>query len=682
MKPRITFFIFLCSLVFSLSAQEIPKIKFGKPTEEELKMTVYQPDTAAVAVILSDDGQSEVKYDVAKGRFMLSFKRFLRIKILKQSGTEWGNFIISLYSSNQSKEELVDVDGVTFNLVNGKTEKAVLKKDAIFEERENKYWEMARLSMPSVKVGSVIDLKYTIYSPLLWNLRTWKFQYSIPVKWSQYYVLYPEYLNYNHSSTGYHTLNSREEGTKNESILYTETYETPGSLLSGGQREKVNRTISYMAHTFNFTAKEVPAIKEEPYTSNIENYVTRLKFELASSDFTKIGGTYKSYTNNWTTICNELLLDEDFGGQISGGNFIEDVVTNLIAGKSTQMDKVTAIYNHLQAIVKWDEFKSYMPSRTLKKAYNDKSGNSADLNLLLLVMLQKAGIQAFPVILSTRDHGIISPVHASLSDCNYVIVKAIVDDKPMLMDATDNKIPAGQLPFRCMNGDGVVVRKDSPENTPITTASSTSGTSVIMEMKEGKFTGIQTSRLSGLSAYSFRQEVKKAGGEKEYFENLKNKTQEIDYLTYTYNYIDSIYLPVERKYSFALNGEGNDDATILYIDPIISGKFKENPFSAPDRVYPVDFGVPFVEIYKLNLTIPEGYKLEELPKSKNIVFGENDGRLIYNIGQMDNRIVLNMRLSIDKILYLPDEYKALQEFFNLIVAKEGEQIVLKKIDAK
>jgi len=680
MKQTILSLAIFFLISIHLFAQEAPKIKFGKVSEDELKMTVYEPDTAAPAVILYDDGQSDVKYDVTKNRFMLTFNRFLRIKILKQSGTEWGNFVISLYSSAQSKEDLNDVDGTTFNMENGKIEKSVMKKDAIFHERENKYWETTRLSLPSVKVGSVIDLKYTIQSPLLWNLRTWKFQYSIPVKWSQYNVSYPEYFTYNQSSLGYHRLNSRDESTKNENINITETYTTAGSPMNGGgQREKVIRTISYMANIYKYSAIDVPAMKEEPYTSTLENYVTRVKFELANTNFSKIGGDIKSYTNSWTTICDELLSDADFGGQINGGNFIEDVVKELISGKTTQMDKTIAIYEHLQNTVKWDEFKSYMPSGTLKKAYSDKTGNSADLNLLLLVMLQKAGIQAFPVLLSTRDHGILSPVHATLSDCNYVIVKAIIDDSPVLLDVTDNKIPAGQLPLRCMNGDGIVVRKDTPEETSIATANSINSTSVILEMNQGKLSGNLQSRISGLNAYTFRQEVKKAGGEKEYFENLKNKTHEIDYLAYSYKRLDSLYLPVEKRYDIAINGENDGDADVLYVDPIISGKMSENPFTLPTRNYPVDFGIPFTDNYKFSLVIPEGYKVEELPKNRNIVLGEKAGRFIYTIGQMDNRIILNMRFSIDKSLFLPEEYPTLKEFFDLIVAKEAEQIIFKKL---
>lgn len=683
MKTFLQFFVFATLLVSRISAQEAPKVKFGKVSDEELRMTVYQPDTAAAAVILFDDGQSAVRYDVGKKRFILTFERFLRVKVLKQSGTEWGNFIIPLYSSGQSREDLGAVDGVTFNLEGEKIQKTDLKKESIFKERENKYWEVARLSLPSVKVGSVIDLKYSVSSPLLWNLRTWKFQYNIPVKWSQYDVVYPEYFKYNHSSLGYHTLNSQDHTTQNENINYTATYQTAGSVLAGGgQREKVNQTITYQAHKYHYTAKEVPAMKVEPYLTTLENYTTRMKFELASTDFSRIGGEYKNYTNSWSIIGNDLLSDEDFGGQLRGGNFTEEDVKNLISGKSTPMEKAVAVYSHIQSAVKWDNIKSYMPAKSLRKTYSDKSGNSADLNMLLAVMLHKAGIEADPVILSTRDHGLISPVHASLSDCNYLIVKAMIDNKPVLMDVTDPMLPAGQLPFRCLNGSGVLLKKDGPEDVAVTNPTSTLNTSVSLEMKEGKLSGEIISRINGLNAYNFRQEVKKAGGPQAQFETVKNNSDGIEYSDYAYNYLDSLYFPVEKKYQVVLDGGTEDEASILYINPIVSGKLQKNPFSSPSREYPVDFGVPFSETYRLNLTIPEGYQVEELPKGANIVLGQKDGKFTYAIGKMDNRIVVNMRFSIDKPMFLPAEYTNLKDFFDMVVAKESEQIVLKKISAQ
>ena len=128
--------LILCAILFliltQVKAQQPPKVKFEKVSDEEMKMTVYAPDTTAEAVILYDSGSSEVNYDVSKGEFMLSYDRFVRIKILKQTGTEWGNFSIPLYSSDKNKEDMVAVKGATFNYENGKVVKTEMKKESIF----------------------------------------------------------------------------------------------------------------------------------------------------------------------------------------------------------------------------------------------------------------------------------------------------------------------------------------------------------------------------------------------------------------------------------------------------------------------------------------------------------------------------------------------------------------------
>lgn len=679
MKNILTFFAVSLFAVIQIFAQEPPKIKFEKVSEEEMKMTVYEPDTTAVAVILYDDGSSELKYDLQKG-FMLSYSRFVRIKILKQSGTSWGNFSIPLYSSTQNKEEIGTVKGTTFNFENGKMVKTDMKKESVFRERENKYWEMIRLSLPSVKIGSVIDLKYEVRSPLFWNLRSWKFQYLIPVKWSQYEVVYPEYFVYNHSSQGYHSLNSNKQTSGKENINYTSTRETSGSGFSGGgQRQQETRTISYNTNIYNYSANDVPAMKEEPYLTTLDNYTTQLKFELALVDFTKIMGEYKSYTNSWTDIGKVLLDDEDFGGQIKSANFAKEAIASLTDGKSDEKQKIIALYNYIQHNIKWDGHNTYMPSKSLRKIFIEKNGNSAEVNLLLIAMLNEAGIEANPVILSTRKNGIISIVHASISDCNYVIARVVINGVPVLLDATEPNLPAGLIPFRCLNGKGRMIKKDNVEEVELTNVKSGSHTLISIELKDGKFTGNVISSETGLNAFAFRESVKDAGGQKEYFEKLRNKSSDIQYTDYSYTNLDSIYKPVEKRYNIILQNESEPDADILYFDPVLIDRITNNPFTSPTREYPVDYGVSSSEIYQLNLIIPDGYKVEELPQSRSFALGGKGGSFIYKIVQTDNIVSFSMRLNIDKTLLLPDEYINLQEFYNIIVAKESEQIVLKKI---
>jgi len=661
-----------------LIGQEAPKVRFEKVSEEEMTMKTYPNDTTAEAVILYDEGSSIVKYDVEKG-FMLTHERFVRIKILKQSGVKWGDFNLSLYSNGKNREEMQQIKGTTINFENGKTVKSEIKNDAIFRERENKYLETVRLSMPSVKVGSVIDLKYSIFTNLTWNLRTWKFQYTIPVKWSQYRVVYPEYFSYNHSSLGYHRLLYNKTSQINETINFTEKIvDNSGGFGSGGSQQTVYRKISYIAQIFEYAAIDVPAMKGEPFLTTLNNFTTRVKFELANVNFTKVGGTFKNFTTSWSDIARQLTEEENFGLQLKSVNIAEDAVIQLTKGTADTLEKLNIIYNHVKNTIKWNGYNSVFTDKSLKKVYSDKSGNVADINLLLTIMLNKAGISAFPVILSTRQNGLLSFAHASLSDCNYVIVKAVVNGKSILLDATEPNLQIGCVPFRCLNGDGQLITNEGSEPVQVNNPKSVENTMVELKIKDGKMTGIIQKKLFGLNAFNFRESVSSAGGKQEHFDKIKNSSTELDYLGYQYNQIDSLNQPVFIEYKIASKEEHNVNAEIIYINPVLVGRQNNNPFTSPTRDYPVDFGAPYAEAYNLQLTIPEGYSLEELPKSKLLVLPEKGGKFQYQVTQVGNKIMLNYRLSIDKTLFIPSEYESLKEFYNLVINKQAEQIILKK----
>jgi hypothetical protein len=676
MKKRTLLLVAAFLFTLRLIAQEPPKIRFEKVSDEELNMKTYLNDSTTEAVILYDEGSSYVKWDAQYG-FMLTYERFVRIKILKQSGVEWGNFDIILYSHDKIREIVGQIKGTTINLENGKIIKSELKKDAIFKEQQNKYWETARLAMPAVKVGSIIDLQYTVVSDLIWNLRPWKFQYTIPVKWSQYRVVIPEYYTFNQSSLGYHPLLYAKNTKKNETISFTGKKDYINLWSATGLGE--TQTISYMADMFDYAAKDVPAMKKEPYLSTLDNYTTQVKFEIAYADFMKVGGKYEKFNTSWNDVAKQLTDDESFGSQLKGDNFIDDVVSQLIKGITDNTEKLNIIYNYVQKTMKWNGSKAIFTKLNLKKAYSDKTGNSCDINLLLTVMLNKAGIAANPVILSTRENGLLPVAHASLSDCNYVIVRAIIEGKSILLDATEPSLQSGIIPLRCLNGEGHLINKEESESVQLTNPKSIGNTKVELQIKDGKITGMIQNWSTGLTAFNFRKSVKAAGGNKEYFDIIKNASSEIDYTEYQYNNLDSLNQPVIIEYKIAMKEGLDKGASVIYIDPVLINSHTDNPFTSPEREYPVDFGQSFSELYNLQLTIPEGYSVEELPKNTSLALPENGGKFQYLIAHVGNKITLNFRFSIDKTLFVPSEYQNLKEFYNLVIKKEAEQIILKKI---
>lgn len=660
-------------LFSTMPAQKASDANFDKVSMNELQLSVYEQDTSAVAVILHDEGKSSVQYDVKEG-FFINYERFIRIKILKQSGNEWANFQIPLYSEGLDKEEIKGIKGYTYNIENGKISKTELKRESIFKERENKYWENVRISMPAIKAGSVIDLKYQITSKLLWNLKSWKFQYSIPVVWSQYEVSYPEYYNYSRSAIGYHPLYLNTSDVRTETVNYSTV--TRGSGFSP-QSEISYERFTYQVNVFKYATKDVPAMREEQYMTSLENFATQIKFELGSVDFSKVGGQYKNFTNSLNDIVNLLLADQDFGNYIKKSSTVREYATRFTKDLDDPLLKMNSIYKNLTELVRWNKHRNFIPSKSLNKVIDDKTGNSADINLFLLALLNESGIEAYPVLLSTRDNGMLSPANLFLNDFNYVIVKAIINGAEFLLDATEPNLPAGLLPFRCLNGKGIQVKKDNPSEVALKNNKSDTKILASVKFEDGYLKGSLESRHAGLDAFNFRESVRQNGGQEQYFQNLNNHSNDIKYLNYTFSNIDDVDKPVSKEYTIEVLLDPESNSEIVYFNPIIIDRIEKNPFISPTRLYPVDFGSAFSNSIQVTIDVPDNYVIDELPESQSITTSDRSAVFYYQVTQLGNKILVTCRISVEKQIFLSSEYEELKNFYDLIVSKQSEPIVIK-----
>ncbi len=94
----IQFLVFFFNLHISGHTIE-PTLKFGKPSDNELKMTVYEPDTTATAIVLYDIGKSNYRY--TNNEFVLITQRSVKIKILKSEANNMPTSISPIMHRNR-----------------------------------------------------------------------------------------------------------------------------------------------------------------------------------------------------------------------------------------------------------------------------------------------------------------------------------------------------------------------------------------------------------------------------------------------------------------------------------------------------------------------------------------------------------------------------------------------------
>lgn len=666
----------LLSGIFTLSsfAQKAP-IKFGDVPLEDLKMTYYSKDSSASALILADFGESEITYNQANG-FQLEFERITRIKILKKDGFEWADFSIPLYHSGSSDEKLFGLKAVTYNLENGKIVESKVKNDAVFKEKVNENVEIMKITWPNVKEGSVLEISYKVSSDFLFNFQDWEFQQTIPVVWSEYRAGIPEFFTYEKYMQGYVPLALNENTTKSNSITLSSTTRTGGGGFTPTTSTFNQNKIDFTQNLHRWVAKDVPAFKSEPFITTSKDYVSKINFELGYIKYPN--QPVQPVMGTWADINKKYAEDSDFGGAVTGNGFLKKIVEEITSGLDKDEAKVTAIDAYVKKNVSWDgTTRKYLDS-SLKKVLEEKKGSSAEINLLIASLLEKAGFKVSPVLISTRDNGFIRETTPVSSQFNAVVCLVEFGDKKILLDGTDALLPPGILPERCLNGSGFVISKNG--FTWVSLAPRAKSRSIVnIDIKlspDGELKGKVGAEQTGYYGHRVRKKFIVKGQEEYIKDFLGSRTWQISKSEFS-NALEP-GSPFKETHEVAISEHATVAGDVIYLNPFLLLREEENPFKLEKREYPVDFGSPIEKTYIIKFTLPAGYAVDEMPQSKSFGLAESAARYYYNIAQIGDAITLTSSFHINRNIFSQDQYPNLKEFYNQVVAKQAEQIVLKK----
>jgi hypothetical protein len=661
---------FLCiTLPIAAISQKAP-IKFGEIPLGDLEMVTYDKDSSAEAVVLADYGVSSLKYTPSEG-FSLVFDRVIRVKILTKEGLDWATFSVPLYHSGTNDEKMWALKAITYNLENKKIVESKLKSDAVFKEKVNDNVNQMKFTLPNVRAGSVLDVSYTVSSDFIFNFQDWEFQRTIPTRWSEYRAQIPEYFSYQRFTQGYIGLTINETKQVAGSLMITK----PGANYDGNSQNNTNR-LDFTQHNHRWAMQDVPAFKIEPYMTCPRDYISKINFELAFEKFPN--QPIKLYMGTWQDI-NKLYVDsEHFGQEITGNSFLRKITEELTAKLSTPEQKIAAINSYVRNNIQWNGESRKYTEDSFKKILEVRKGSSAEINLLMASMLEKAGLDVSAVLISTRDHGFVRESIPVSTQFNYVLCQVKAGEKTFLLDATDQFLSTGALPERCLNGMGFVV---SPKGFSWVSLVSTQKSKSLYDANltlnaEGELKGKLKLDRSGYFAQNGRKNYV-LKGEGDYIKEIIGNRP---WIVAKSEFINAKETSEAFKeiHDVTISDHVTAAESILYINPFVAMQVKENPFKAETRIYPVDFGSPEEMLYMCKITIPDGYAVDELPQSKLLKLPENAAKYTYNMTQTGNTVALTSHLQINNSLFLQDDYPNLREFYNQIVAKQSEQIVLKK----
>ena len=651
--------------------------KFGKVTKEELEESVNRVDPEANAAVLYKKEDIFYRYSQNEG-FTQAREVFERIKIYNKEGFEYATKRVRLLDrSATKKEKLTGLKGYTHNIENGKLIKTKLKKENSFEEKTNKFWATEVFTMPNIKEGTVIEFSYTIESPFI-SIRDVVLQYSIPIQNLDVDIRIPEFFNFKKTLNPKASFYPKIQESK---VSRKENLSIKERSSSLGFRSTTSKFSTddweFAENVIKITEKNIKPLIEEPYLSSIDNY--RAKLILEYEFFKGPDGEIKNYATNWDKVTKTIYDRELFGAQIEKNNYYKEDLDAVLNGKTDELSKAYAVLNFVKSKVKWNDFYGYMSSEGVKKAYKEGQGSSGDINLMLTSMLKYAGLKVNPVLVSTRANGI--PIVPTRSGFNYLISGVETAKGMLLLDATNQYTTANVLPTRANNWQGrrisdtgnsewINIANYAPKSKEVVSLSMTLNNDLSVNGKVRKI-------LSNQEAYQFRNNY--LNKDKTELVKLFEKDKgELEISELEISNGNDLSKPIQYTYAYNLNDAVEEIGNKLYFSPLVFLANTENIFKAETRLYPIDFVFKSNTKYMVNIKLPENYKVESLPENAKVQLNENACEFSFISKENGQYLQFIVGLDMNKTLFLPQEYEVLKQFFQTMVDKQSEKVVLVK----
>jgi len=663
MKKLVVVFLLLSQL--SLFAQNY---KFGKVSKEELKEQFYPLDSTANAAYLYKYKKVSFNYSGEEG-WTLVTEVVERIKIYNKEGLNEATKQIAYYKPESGSNETVSgLKAVTYNLEKGKIIKKKLSKKEIFDEKRNKSWSIKKITFPSVKEGAVLELKYKVSSPYVQSIESVILQEDIPVKKIEIHIRIPEYYVFKKYSKGYLPINLKET-KENRTINYTYRENDRDVSLD---IEKV----TLFENIYKIEEDNTPALKQEDYVGNIDNYRSTFSLELSYKKFPN--SAVKPYARSWEDVSKQIHEYPHFGTELNKTSYYKNDLPAELQTTSNEFEKAAIIFQFVKSKVKWNENNGKYTQFGVKKAYKEGVGNVADINLMLISMLRSAGLNANPVLVSTRTNGV--PIYPTLDGFNYVIAMVeSVSGSYVLLDATEMYSVPNILPVRALNWNGRKVTKDGNSSwVKLTSSRHALEENMVMVKITDDMTveGFIRTKYNNLHALNYRNNNNHITEESLIIKLEEEYKLEIE----DYKVVNNKILgkPVVRSVKFISEDLIEEINGKLYISPILFLTADTNPFKLKERKFPIDFTTPRKDKNTVSIQIPEGYKVESLPESIAIGLPENLGVFRYQVKQVGNKIKTISVLQFNQTVISHEYYSELKGFYNELVKKQSEKIVLVK----
>lgn len=612
----------------SICAQELI---FGKYTSSELEIKEVEFQPEADAVILGEISTNRV--DLSG----LESKITRRIKVLKPEGTDIANIIIRYYAPSVTINK---IRGQIMNFENGIQKLTAVKETDMYTVDIGDGIKELRFTFPNVQVGSIIEYEYQTTDRRITILQPWIFQNYLPTLLSVYSIDIGGSLNYRMLSQGPQTTKYKF-GVRKDGV-------------------------------YQWILTDLRSIEVEPFMSNVQDYLEKVEFQLSGYGFR---GNNNVFTD-WNDLAEHILNMEQFRSYLKPNKAMTEKLVQSGVPETSQLEIAKYLYNHVINDFKFDGSIGFIPDETLREILEKKSGSRASINCLLMSYFLKYGLEAHPLLISSKGNGRSNIIDSPFADqFNNLILAVKADERFYFVDATNKDRPFGYLPLDFHVSKGYVMNPKMSGLIPISLPhrSGINQSIKINLVEDNQYSTDMTIRFfdyDAIPVLSSASDMEESEFSEKYFSTEGQTIQEFSLSTKNET---RVTFDVKMKTTSEILGED-----FLFLKPFQYNRWVENPFKAEKRTFPIDFEHTFIDNFTSVIEIPEGFELDDFPEEVSLTLPGNGFIFNYNISTLDKMVKINATMELKTTIIQPDIYQELKYFMETVSSKLQEPIVLKK----
>lgn len=615
------------------------------------------PPKDAVAVVLLDDGQTTVK---ANGDIEYHIRRVYKLLRPEPRGDSYYN-IAHVSFNNEMKIKFLKA----WTIMPNGNEIEVKEKDfaevsltsfEVFSDAKAKL-----IKFPEANPGSVVGFEYIQTRRPFTLDQIWSFQEEVPVRRSRFTLSLP--AGWEFTALWANHPEQKPEVTGSNTYVW-EVLDSPAIELEPEMPP--------------FTAVGVHMyVKFFPHDPNIRGKVTGSWKDIGAWD--------------WSLIEPRRTVTPA----------IKEKVVELTSSLPNRAEKIKALAQFTQQQIRYAAIEigiGGVQPHAAGDVFAHRYGDCKDKATLLNTMLQEIGVSSYNVIINTRrgvtrpefpghyfDHAILAiQLPDDVEEARfYAVIKHPTLGRLLFFDPTDERVPLGYLPSELQDSYGLVVTPQGGElvATPLLPPSTNRllRTASLDLSAAGNLTGeIKEIRWGGPAEQSRSQllELPPAKRSKVFEELLGSSLGNFTLTNATVGNLEKNDESLLLNYKFFAEGYAKRAGDLLVVRPRVVGQKGSSILSGKPRKYPIEFHEATRQDDQIEITLPSGYAVDELPEpvKAECAYGTYKSEVKVD----GNKLHYNRTYEIRDI-YVPTQKLAeVKDFFQQIAADEHSSAVLRR----